>query len=233
MRHTDVVRELDKKSSKKKAESSSRFFKTEPGQYGHGDIIRGVTVPEMRLIAKQFQALSLLEVAELLRSKIHEHRYTALLIMVSAYEKSSEKIRQNIVDLYLSNLKYVNNWDLVDTSASCILGQHLNSKKRTVLRKLAKSESMWKRRVAIVSTYHFIKQNDLKDTLEISKLLLKDSEDLIHKAVGWMLREVGKKDVKVLKHFLDKYIKIMPRTTLRYAIERFPESERQHYLKSK
>lgn len=231
MKSTDVICAIEKKSSPKKAQNSARFFKTGKGQYGFGDIFAGLTVPEQREIASGFKELSLVEVKKLLKSKIHEHRYTGLMIMDFIYQKSDDSIKKKIVDMYLSHTKFVNNWDLVDTSASYILGDYLLNKKRDVLYTLAVSKSLWERRIAIVATYAFIRKNDFKDTLKISTILLGDTEDLMHKAVGWMLREVGKRDVAVLKSFLDKNIKILPRTTLRYAIERFPEKERKAYLK--
>lgn len=227
----DLVKEIKKKSSLKKAQSSAWFFKTGKGQYGEGDVFIGLTVPEEKIIAKKFDDLPLVEIKKLLKSKIHEHRYTALLILGQLYQKSNDKNKKKIVDLYLSHTKFVNNWDLVDTSASYILGDYLYSRKRNILYKLAKSKSLWERRIAIVATHFFIRQNDFKDTLKVAELLLFDKEDLIHKAVGWMIREVGKLDVEVLKKFLNKNIKILPRTTLRYAIERFPEPERKMYLK--
>ncbi|MFZ2620978.1 MAG: DNA alkylation repair protein [Minisyncoccia bacterium] len=233
MKYSEVILAMQKKSSPKKAKASAWFFKTGKGQYGEGDIFIGLTVPEQRIIAKKFSDLPVNEIEKLLKSKIHEHRFTALIILDLLYQKSDKKIRSKIVDFYLSHTKYINNWDLVDTSASYILGEHLFKKKREILYKLARSKNLWERRIAIISTGYFISKNDFKDTIEISKLLLSDKQDLIHKAVGWMLREVGKRDEKVLVKFLDNFIKKMSRTTLRYAIERFPKKKRLYYLNIK
>lgn len=230
MTHRDVVKEIKNNSSKEKAEKSKRFFKTEKGQYGFGDVFAGLTVPEINKIAKKYRELSLMDVNDLLNSKIHEVRYVGLNILVLKYEKTNEIERKKIVDLYLKNTKNINNWDLVDTSASYILGEYLLDKKRDILYKFSKSKSMWERRIAIISTHTFIKQKQFQDTLRISRELFADKEDLIHKAVGWMLREVGRKDEKILKNFLKQNIKEIPRTTLRYAIERFNQIERKSFL---
>ncbi len=202
------------------------FFKTGLGQYGEGDIFVGVTVPQSRMIAKLYQSAELDDVKELLQSKIHEERLVALLILVRKYD-SGEK---GIVDFYLEHLQHVNNWDLVDLTAPNILGKHLANKNRSPLYKLARSSSVWKRRVAIVATYNFIRNNDFGDTLRIAEILLQDSHDLIHKASGWMLREVGKRNISLLQNFLDRNYKKMPRTMLRYAIERLPERQRKFYI---
>lgn len=230
MKAVDVKRELQKFSSKEKAKNLTWFFKTAKGQYGHGDKFIGVNVPNQRKVAKKFfKEISLTELQKLIRSKIHEHRFTALEILVFKFEKLND---EKCVDFYLKNLKYVNNWDLVDTSAYRILGASLTKKKdRKVLYKLARSADLWENRVAIVSTYAFIKQGDFVDTLKISKILLNHPHDLIHKAVGWMIREVGNRDLAVEEGFLRKYYKNMPRTMLRYAIERFPETKRKRYLR--
>lgn len=230
MKYKDVVKEISKYKSPDKAKTSQWFFKTEKGQYGYGDVFVGLTVPEMKKVSKKFWDISLEEVQKLLNSKIHEERYIGLTIMDIKFTKGSDKDKKIIIDLYLKNTKNVNNWDLVDTSAYSILGEYLLSKKRDILYKFAKSKSLWERRISIIATYTFIKHGEYKDTLAISKLLLNDKEDLIHKAVGWMLREVGKKDEKILKKFLTDNIKDLPRTSLRYAIERFPTSERKSFL---
>ncbi len=215
-----------------RAKASAWFFKTGKGQYGYGDIFVGITVPEQRKIAKKFyKTIFLTEVSKLLQSKIHEDRFIALEILVMKFENGNPSEQKQVVDLYLKSTKYVNNWDLVDTSANYILGAYLYERPRKILYKLAKSESLWEKRISIISTSYFIGKNDFKDCLEISKLLLKDDHDLIHKAVGWMLREVGKRDLKTEQKFLDEYATKMSRTTLRYAIERFPEPVRQKYLK--
>lgn len=232
-----VVKELKNIASPKKAKASSWFFKTGKGEYGEGDIFYGVTVPEQRQIAKKYKNLPIDEIQKLLNDKVHECRLTGLFILVNQYEKGGnkklEKKREEVAKFYLKNSKKVNNWDLVDSSASYILGDYLLDKKREILYKLAKSKNLWERRIAIISTAKFISKNQFEDTLKISKILLKDSHDLIHKAVGWMLREVGKKSEKTLVSFLNKYAKVMPRTALRYAIERFPEKKRKYYLNKK
>ncbi len=230
MQYADVVRETRKYSNKEKAKSSAWFFKTEKGQYGYGDVFVGITVPEMKAISKKFSDISLSEVQKLLDSKIHEERFIGLTILDLKFSKSDEASRKKIFSLYLKNTKNVNNWDLVDTSAYSILGEYLLDKNRDILHKFSKSKSLWERRISIVTTYTFIKKGDFKDTLSISKNLLADKEDLIHKAVGWMLREVGKKDEAVLKKFLKENINKLPRTTLRYAIERFETNERKMFL---
>jgi 3-methyladenine DNA glycosylase AlkD len=231
MKHTDVVKALNKFADKKRAKNSIWYFKTGEGQYGYGDVFIGVTVPKQRKIAKKFYNLQLVEIQKLLKSKIHEHRLTALFILTKQFEVGDEVFQTKIVRLYLRNTKNINNWDLVDQSAPRILGAYLCSKKRNVLYKLVKSKNLWERRIAILSTLYFIvKTHDYSDTLKISKILLLDKHDLIHKAVGWMLREVGKRDEKVLTQFLEKNMRNIPRTTLRYAIEKFPETKRQKFL---
>jgi len=224
--------------SPEKATFLQRFFKTGKGEYAEGDIFLGLTVPQIRSTIKTFYNLSLNEIESSLHSKFHEERLSALLILVHRYEKNP-KNRKEIFDFYLDNRKAVNNWDLVDLSSHKIIGHFLfhfgedYPVYKVLLANLTKSTNLWERRIAIVSTYYFIRNNQFDETLHISELLLKDKHDLIHKAVGWMLREVGKKDVGVLKSFLKKHIHEMPRTMLRYAIERFPEKERKAYLKGK
>lgn len=227
---TAVIRELKKRGTAQKAEASRWFFKTEKGAYGEHDVFCGVTVPEQRLVAKQYKSLPLSEIQKLLQSKIHECRLTALIILANQAKRASEKTRGDIAKFYLSNTKHVNNWDLVDTSARDALGTHLLRGDRKVLYKLARSKNLWERRIAIIATQAFIAQHDFSDTLKIAKVLLHDKHDLIHKAVGWMLREVGNRAPEVEKRFLDGHAKSMPRTMLRYAIEKFPERERKKYL---
>jgi 3-methyladenine DNA glycosylase AlkD len=209
----------------------ARFFKTGPGQYGEGDVFIGIKVPVLRKVAKEYQALPLAEVERVLHSEIHEARLVALLILILQAGKSDAKGRKVIYDLYLANTKYVNNWDLVDLSAPQIIGTYLEDKSRKPLYKLARSSSLWERRISIMSTFHFIRQEDFSDTLLIAEMLLDDKEDLIHKAVGWMLREIGKRDLAVEEGFLLQHHRVMPRTMLRYAIEKFPERKRRAYLK--
>lgn len=230
MKFRDVVHELKKVSSVERAKNLSRYFKTSKGQYGCGDVFIGITVPDQRKVAKESTSLSLSETRKLLKSKIHEHRLTALLILVDKFNKEGSVAQKQIVDLYLKNTKYINNWDLVDLSAPNIVGRYLFDKPRQILYKLAKSKNLWEKRISIISTMYFIKQGDFKDTLAISGLLLTDKHDLIHKAVGWMLREVGKKNEKILTKFIDDNFKNMSRTTLRYSIEKFSETKRQKYL---
>lgn len=225
-----VVKELEVLKDKKTAEILQRFFKTGKGEYGEGDVFLGIRVPVQRQVAKRHASLRMTDIQKLLESKVHEHRMVALLILLEKY-KSEDKSRGAIFRFYLNNAKRVNNWDLVDLSCPGIVGDYLSDKPRKVLYKLASSANLWERRISIVSTYAFIRKGDYKDTLNISEMLLGDGHDLIHKAVGWMLREVGKKDAKVLKAFLDRHCRKMPRTMLRYAIERLPESERKRYLR--
>ena len=230
MTEKDVKRELAAIANPAKAKSLQKYFKTARGEYAAGDKFLGITVPVQRKVAEKFQKLSLKEIKKLLRSGIHEERFTALNILVLKYEKSSEKERGKIVDFYLKNKKSVNNWDLVDTSAPYILGEWLLNKDKSMLCGLAKSKNVWDRRIAIVSTYPFIKNGDFKYTIRLAEMLVSDKHDLIHKATGWMLREVGKKSQTALEKFLDKNYATLPRTTLRYAIERFPKSKRKDYL---
>ena len=225
-----IKSELSKLSDPYRAENLSRFFKTGKNQYGEGDLFIGITVPEQRKIAKKFVNLSLDDLQELLNSKIHEYRFTALVILISKYRKAEEPGKQEIFAFYFKNTKNVNNWDLVDLSAPRIVGDYLLNKKRSVLYKLAKSNILWERRISILSTFAFIDTNDFEDALNISELLLHDEHDLIHKAVGWALREIGKRDQNVEEQFLAKHHLHMPRTMLRYAIEKFDEKKRKKYL---
>ena len=226
-------KELSKKASKSKAKVLKNFFKTGKGQYGEGDVFLGITVPETRKIAKKFSNLDIFTTQDLLNSEIHEERLTALLILVNNYQESSEEQKYKILDFYLKNTKQINNWDLVDLTADKILGRYLENKPKYILYALAKSNNLWERRIAIIATFHFIKNNKFQDTLDLAEILLFDQHDLIQKAVGWMLREVGKRDFKTLENFLKRHYKKMSRTTLRYAIEKFPEDKREKYLKGK
>lgn len=228
--HKDVQRVLKKYSTPAKAKANVWFFKTEKGEYGHGDKFIGVTVPKQRAVAKKFRDLPLHEVLKLLKSPMHEHRLIALFLLVQQYNKGDSSTRQKIVNAYLVNRKFVNNWDLVDSSASYILGDWLLTRPRSILYKLARSTTLWDRRIAMISTGAFIRAGEYDDTLKIAGLLLYDAHDLIHKATGWMLREVGNKDKTVLVRFLNKHAHHMPRTMLRYAIEKFPHSERKRYM---
>jgi 3-methyladenine DNA glycosylase AlkD len=225
----ELKKELRKKANQEKAKLLQGFFKTGPGEYGEGDIFLGVIVPETRKTAVKFKSLPLNDVAALLKSKIHEERLCALLLLVHNYEKHKEK-REEIYKFYLKNIKYINNWDLVDLSCHKIVGDYLKDKDKSILYKLAKSNNLWERRIAIISTARFIHHHNFEDTINISELLLKDKHDLIHKAVGWMLREMGKRDIKPLLNFLNKHYKTMPRTMLRYSIEKLPDKQRKQYL---
>jgi len=209
-----------------RAKTSLWFFKTAPGQYGHGDQFLGLTVPQMRNIARDCDALTMRDLETLLDSPWHEERLIALLVLVRRHEKRADE-RGGIYEFYLSKTDRINNWDLVDASAPQIVGPHAN---KGTLTRLAKSESLWERRIAIIATQYRIRRNDFAETLRIAKILLHDEHDLIHKAVGWMLREVGKRDQEAEERFLRKHAHEMPRTMLRYAIERFPEALRRHYL---
>ena len=206
------------------------FFKTGPGQYGEGDKFLGLNVPDLRKVAREFRSLSLPDLRQLLKSKWHEERLLALVILVDQYGGGDEKVRGAIYKLYLASTDRINNWDLVDCSAPQIVGGHLAERSRKPLYRLVKSKSVWERRIAIVGTYHWIRQGQFDDTFALVESLLGDKHDLIHKAAGWMLREVGKRDRAALEKFLGKHAARMPRTMLRYAFERFPEKSRQKYL---
>lgn len=226
-----IQAQLRRLGDKDLAAGAVRFFKTGPGQYGEGDIFLGLRAADLHRLSREFKALPLAEVPELLQSPIHEDRTIALLIMVRAVARATEDFRREAYELYLANTRYVNNWDLVDCSAPTLVGAYLMEKSRKPLHRLAKSTSLWERRIAIVATQHFIRHGDFADTLKIAALLLGDQEDLIHKATGWMLREVGKCDTEPLEEFLREHCRVMPRTMLRYAIEHFPEKKRQAYLR--
>jgi 3-methyladenine DNA glycosylase AlkD len=225
--------DLKRISNKQQAKVLQGFFKTGPGEYAQGDIFLGVKVPMLRSLAKRYQILTFNETLQLLKSPIHEERFLSLLIFISKYRKAGWPEKERIYKAYLKHSRYINNWDLVDATAKHIVGDFLADKKKGVLYKLAKSDSLWERRIAILSTFHFIENNDFIETLKIAKILIADSHDLIHKAVGWMLREVGKRSLDSEERFLNKYYQIMPRTMLRYAIERFGQSRRLAYLRSK
>ncbi|PIV09838.1 DNA alkylation repair protein [Candidatus Roizmanbacteria bacterium CG02_land_8_20_14_3_00_36_15] len=235
----NLIHELKKQANPEKAKVFARFFKTRKGEYGEGDKFWGLTVPQTRAISKKyFERLDLDDIQKLLRSKIHEYRLSALMILRFKYEKGNMETKRQIVEFYLKNTKYVNNWDLVDLSCHYILGNWLlNTPElhpegdRKILDKLGRSKNLWEKRIAIISTFEFIRNNQFEDTLKISEILLHDKHDLIHKAVGWMLREVGKRDQKFEEAFLKKHYKQMPRTMLKYAIEKFSKEKRDSYLK--
>jgi 3-methyladenine DNA glycosylase AlkD len=214
-----------------KARVLQRFFKTGPGEYGEGDVFLGIQVPALRKLAGENPDLGEKALLVLLKSSIHEERMLSLLVLIRKYSRGSDEERKKIYDFYLANTSFINNWDLVDLSAEHVVGRFLMMAGKRPLYQLAKSKSLWERRIAIVATFHFIKQNEFSDTLRIASILLVDKEDLIRKAVGWMLREVGKRDLEAEERFLREHYRKMPRTMLRYAIERFPEEKRRRYLK--
>jgi 3-methyladenine DNA glycosylase AlkD len=222
----NICDELESLKNPKKAKDLQRFFKTGKGEYGEGDIFLGIVVPLQRRVAKKYSDLSLADLQKLLDKKIHEFRLTALFIL------TEKELNKEIFDFYLRNTKNINNWDLVDLSAPKILGEYLINKDKKILYKLAGSKSLWERRIAVLATFTFIDHNDFRDSLKIAEKLINDEHDLIHKAAGWGLREVGKRDLKTEEDFLKKYYKKMPRTMLRYAIEKFPEKKRRAYLSS-
>jgi len=226
----EFKKDFEKLKNPVQAKVLQGFFKTGPGQYGEGDIFLGIKVPVQREAIKKYLTLKLEDLQELLNTKIHEYRLSALFILVAQYKKADAKNKKLIFNFYLKNSKNINNWDLVDLSAPNIVGDYLLDKDRKILYKLASSKNIWERRIAILATFTFLRDKDFKETIKISELLLKDEHDLIHKAVGWMLRESGKREEKVLLKFLDKYYKIMRRTMLRYAIEKLPENKRKFYL---
>lgn len=227
----DLKNELDAIASPTKAIELARFFKTGKGEYGEGDRFLGINVPEQRKLAKKFVHLNFEDLEQFLQTDIHEYRLTALLILTYQFAKADATTREEIVAFYLDRTKWINNWDLVDVSCYRILGVHLLHQDRSVLYQLARSPNLWEQRIAIISTLEFIKHQQFEDTLKIAIILLNHPHDLIHKAVGWMLREVGKQDRQVLVGFLDIYYQQMPRTMLRYAIEHFEEPVRKAYLK--
>jgi len=233
MSYSAIHRELVSLGTAARVVVNKRYFKTGPGEYGHGDRFLGLSVPALRSVARAHRDLPLREVTVLLKSEWHEERLLALLILVDQYRRGDQSLRDAIHALYLRSTKYVNNWDLVDSSAPYLVGPHLPPRKRALLTRLAKSSDMWERRIAVLSTLHYIKQGQFVDVLSIATLLLDDEEDLIHKAVGWMLREVGNRNREVEERFLREYARHMPRTMLRYAIEKFPEPTRNRYLSGK
>ena len=221
---------LQKLADKNTAEVLQRFFKTGAGEYGEGDVFIGIKVPPLRKLAAEFQDTPLKSLRRLLKSEIHEERTLALMILVRQFARADENVRERIYDFYVAHTSFINNWDLVDGSAPYIVGPFLWKRDRCPLYVLAKSTSIWERRIAILSTFYFIRQNDFVDALKISELLLADEHDLIHKAVGWMLREVGKRDERALTGFLDEHAAAMPRTMLRYSLERLPADVRAGYM---
>lgn len=227
----DKIREeLRNCGNKEQAKLLQRYFKTGPGEYAEGDRFLGIKVPVIRQLAKRFRGLPLHSALELLESPVHEERLLALLMLIEMYRTEDGAGKEKVYKAYLAHTRFINNWDLVDVSAKRIVGAFLTGRDRSPLYTLARSSSLWEKRIAVVSTFHFIEYNDFGDSLKIAEILMKDRHDLIHKAVGWMLRELGKKDQRVEEEFLKKYCTVMPRTMLRYAIERFPASKRRSYL---
>lgn len=231
----EVIKEIKSLYNEKYAQHHTRFFKTGKGEYGEGDKFLGLMVPQTKSISKKyFKHISLEDTSELIKNEYHEIRLAALHILVLKYKKADEKLKKKIYELYLKNTKYINNWDLVDLSAPYIVGDYVYANKlHNDLWKLAKSNHLWSERIAVVANAYLIRQGDFETILNLAEYFLPHKHDLMHKAVGWMLRETGKKDIAVLSEFLDKNAQYMPRTMLRYAIERYPEDERQAYLKIK
>lgn len=228
----NLQKDVKKLENKKKAKVLAGFFKTGEGEYGFGDVFLGIPVPESRKIALKYRDLGFEDILQLLRSEIHEERLIALLILVHQFQHD-EMLQRRIYEFYLKNTKFVNNWDLVDSSADKIVGAYLSDKPKTVIYKLAKSSNLWERRIAMISTFYFIKNKEFTDAIGVAEVLITDENDLIQKAVGWMLREVGNRDKKTEVQFLKKNHKVMGRTALRYAIEKFSEDERKTYLEGK
>lgn len=227
----DVKDHLSQISNPDHAQISARYFKTGPGEYGEGDLFRGVRVPVLRSLARSLKHLEIDHIELLLRSEYHEDRLLSLILMVNLFKAGAADKQRRLYRLYLANTRYINNWDLVDTSAEHIVGGYLSERARTSLYLLAESRDLWKRRISIMSTFYFIKNRDYSDALKICQYLIDDTEDLIHKACGWMLREIGNRDLAVEEAFLDEHATRLPRTMLRYAIEKFTVPQRQHYMK--
>jgi len=218
-------------ANKEIAEHSQRFFKTGKGEYGESDIFLGIRVPVLRKLVNKYRGISLEEVSKLLHSKFHEERLLAVLMLVQLFKTGGDEEQKQIYCLYLDNIEFINNWDIVDISAGNIVGAYLHQKDKALLYRLVYADNLWERRISIISTFYFIRQNEFDDTLKIAEILLNDKEDLIQKAVGWMLREVGKREIEIEEEFLQEHYMKMPRTMLRYAIEKFPETRRKMYLR--
>jgi len=227
----EIRMRLQKLGDKEKAQFLQGFFKTGLGGYGEGDIFLGIRAPELRKVSNEYKTMAIQEVLSLLRSPVHEERAFALLVLIRIFSKGNESVRKQVYEVYLDNRQYINNWDLVDISAPHIVGAFLIDRSKKPLYQLAKSNNLWERRIAVMATFYFIRCHQFSEALKIAEMLLLDKEDLIHKGVGWMLREIGKRDPIAEEVFLRAHYKLMPRTMLRYAIERFPEDLRQRYLK--
>lgn len=227
-----IRKDLERLSDKEYAARLQKYFKTGKGEYGQGDKFLGIRVPNVRKLAKKYQNISIRQVSKLMKSSFHEERLFSLFVLVGLFKKANDEDRKKICTLYLKNTKFINNWDLVDASAGRIVGAYLFTRDKKQIYALAKSKNLWKRRISIMSTSYFIIHNEFTDTMKIAEMLLNDKEDLIHKAVGWLLREIGKKDLELEESFLKKHYANMPRTILRYAIEKFPVEKRISYLKN-
>lgn len=225
-----LQKDLRKLENLEKAKFLAGYFKTRKGEYGEGDIFLGLKVPQTRAVAYKYLHNPFADLKSLIKSKIHEERQALLMILGRKFKKASDSEQKQIYEFYLANTKYINNWDLIDGSSELIVGAYLENSDKNILTKLAKSWSIWERRIAVLATFHYIKQGKFGETLRLAKILIDDRHDLIQKAVGWMLREIGNRDQKVEEEFLKKYYKIMPRTILRYAIEKFSEDKRKFYL---
>ena len=233
MKLSDLKTELRAAAEPSQAMVLQRFFKTGKGDYGEDDVFLGVKIPPIRALVKKYNGLIIDDAVKLLQSKIHEERMTALLLLVQKFKKANEDEKRKIYTLYIANTKKINNWDLVDLSAPNIVGEYLFGKSYDELIARAKSELLWNKRIAVIATFAFIKKGVFEPTFKIAELLINDKHDLIHKAIGWMLREIGKRDIEAEEEFLQIHYKQMPRTMLRYAIEKFPEEKRQNYLKGR
>jgi 3-methyladenine DNA glycosylase AlkD len=227
-----IKRTLKQAANPGKARILQRFFKTGPGEYGEGDQFIGITVPILRSIARTYKDADHATILALLKSPIHEERLLALYLMIHQFKKGDERRRKQLYTTYIQNTRYINNWDLIDSSAEHIVGAYLNDKPKTLLTTFAQSPNLWKRRIAMIATYHYIKQGNATEALTIARILVNDTHDLIHKAVGWMLREIGQRcSLAQEETFLKQYAHQMPRTMLRYAIEKFPEKKRKQYMR--
>jgi 3-methyladenine DNA glycosylase AlkD len=226
----DLAARLRQRADQSRVPWLQRFFKTGPGEYAEGDVFIGVTVPDLRRVCRECRGATIPDILVLLGSAVHEERLLALLLLVEMFRRGTEELKREIYRLYLANTKFINNWDLVDSSAPHIVGAWLFARSRAPLRRLARSSSLWERRIAIIATQFFIRNGDLEETFRIADLLLQDHHDLIHKAVGWMLREAGNRNPTAERSYLETRYPRMPRTMLRYAIEKFPEAERRRYL---
>uniref|UniRef100_A0A914XAV1 DNA alkylation repair protein n=1 Tax=Plectus sambesii TaxID=2011161 RepID=A0A914XAV1_9BILA len=230
---TIIEEQMRKLGKKSRAANSQKFFKTGKGGYGEGDVFLGITMPEIRTVAREHLHIELKSVEQLLKSPLHEIRMLAAVILTDCAKKAkTDKEKKLLYDCYMTNRAHINNWDLVDVSAPEVVGGYLVDKDRSILHELARSESLWDRRIAVLATFRFIKTADFDDSIKLAEALLEDKHDLIHKAIGWMLREIGKKHMATAELFVSTHCDTMPRTMLRYAIERYPEAKRKRYLNS-